>query len=91
VVAAERLPFIGLKSMQLDQVPIKPQSVAIPDKTVDPVAEQGHIGQIGAVRAGIGLRPVQINPGIVWKSRMEGDPQQPPSEAELTARSSTAP
>src|SRR5215510_14570703 len=78
VVAAERLPFISLKCMELDQVPIEPQSMAIPDKTVDPVAEQGHIGQIGAVHAGIGLRPVQVNPRIVWKSRMEGDSQQPP-------------
>src|SRR5215475_14807390 len=51
VVAAERLPFISLKSMQLDQVPIEPQSMAIPDKAVHSVAEQGHIGQVGAVHA----------------------------------------
>ena len=68
--------IVGLAGAQLDQVPVENQVGAVPDVTIDAVAEQRHLGDDGAVRTCAALRPAHINEWRRRKVRMQHQAQE---------------
>jgi hypothetical protein len=76
VIAAQRLPRISLERPQLDDVLIERERRAVPDETIDSVAEQRNVGEIVAVGSAQRLRPVQVDPAGREEVRVQRDPEQ---------------
>src|SRR5262249_50187490 len=73
VVAAQRLPCIGLERVQPDERAVHGERRTIPDEAVDAVAAQRNRTKICRIGTGRALGPVEIDARIGWKVGMQRD------------------
>ena len=79
VVPAHRLVRIRLERAQHDDVLVERQRLGsgVPEVAIDAIAQDGDVGQVGAVGAGAALGPVEVHAVGVGEVGLKRDTEQP--------------
>src|SRR5205085_8492331 len=76
VVIAAMRGLVGLEGMQPDERLLKRERRAVPQITVNAIAQERHVVHVRGVRAGAALSPIEIDARVRGKLRTQGDAEQ---------------